>query len=115
MYNLIVLGAYCIGILQVIVTVLLYVEDRRGAVSLTFFFLVTNVAFNYVSLQLGENTYGFGFFLASFLSLALSLWRLRYFTKRIDYFVFCSQPVFRNMKPGLLSRLASKMYQVEDL
>jgi len=113
MYNLIVLGAYCIGILQVIVTILLYVEDRRGAVGITFGFLVANIAFNYVSLQLGENTYGFGFFLAAFLALSLSLWRLWYFTKRIDYYVFCSQPVFRNMEPGWLARLTGRMYQAE--
>ncbi|MDR3588267.1 MAG: exopolysaccharide Pel transporter PelG [Negativicutes bacterium] len=115
MYNLLVLGAYCIGILQVIVTVLLYVEDRRGSVGITFLFLATNIAFNYVSLQLGENTYGFGFFLAAFISLAVALWRLRYFAKRIDYFVFCSQPVFSNMQPGFLTRFTNKLYPAKNL
>lgn len=109
-YNLLVLGALCNGLLLIIITLLLYLEDRTGALGSAGIFLLTNAGFNYLSLQLGESTYGFGFFLAAFLSLVGALWRLGYYTDRIDYYVFCSQPVFNNTKPGLLARVANRLY-----
>jgi uncharacterized membrane protein len=110
MYNLIVLGAYSTGILQVIITILLYIEDRKGALWISAFFLLANASFNLIGLGFGENTYGFGFFLAAFLSLVISLGRLVYYSNRIDYFVFCSRPVFYNRKPGFLAKTVNWLY-----
>ena len=110
MFNLIMLGAYSTGILQVITTILLYIEDRKGALWISVLFLLTNVAFNLLGLEFGENTYGFGFFLAAFLSLVISLGRLVYYSNRIDYFVFCSCPVFYNKEPGFFSKFVNRFY-----
>jgi uncharacterized membrane protein len=104
-YNLIVLGAFANGILQVIVILLLYFEDRRGALWSTGIFLFANTTFNLISLRLGENTYGFGFFLAALISLSFALLRLNYYSKRIDYYIYCTMPVFNTTKAGIFTRI----------
>jgi len=114
MYNLIVLGAYATGILQIVITILLYVEDRKGALWISAIFLIMNVGFNVLGLEFGENAYGFGFFLAAFLSLVISFGRLVYYSKRLDYFVFCSRPVFYNKRPGLLSKFVNWCYREKN-
>lgn len=109
-YTLLVLGAYAISLMQVIVTLLLYFEDRRGALVVCSIFLLLNIVFNIASLYMGENTYGFGFFLAAFIGLVVAIIRLNYFSKHIDYFVFCSRPIFYRYNQGLLHKLTSRMY-----
>lgn len=114
-YNLLVLGAYMAGMTQFILVIMLYFEDRRGALWIATFFLATNIVFNYISLLLGENTYGFGLFLAAFLTLAAAMMRLVYYTNRIDYFVFCSQPIFNKVQQGVLSKLVTKLYPTKEV
>jgi uncharacterized membrane protein len=114
-FNILVLGAYLSGMSQVIFIILLYFEDRRGTLWLSAFFLVTNIGFSYISLLMGQNTYGFGFFLAAFLSLSAAIMRLVYYTNRIDYFVFCSQPVFNKIQKGLLSKLVARLYPMKEV
>jgi uncharacterized membrane protein len=109
-YNLLAICAYLSGMTQVIFIIMLYFEDRRGALWIATLFLATSAGFNYVSVLMGENTYGFGLFLASFISLATAMVRLVYYTNRIDYFVFCSQPVFNRGQNGLLSKLVARLY-----
>ncbi|MDR1701667.1 MAG: exopolysaccharide Pel transporter PelG [Sporomusaceae bacterium] len=104
-YNLIVLGAFANGILQVVIILLLYLEDRRGALYGTAFFLAANTSFNLLSLYFGENTYGFGFFAAAFLSLVVTLLRLNYYMEKIDYYIYCTMPVFNNIKPGIFTKI----------
>lgn len=109
-YNLLVLSAYGVAIMQVIITLLLYFEDRRGALIICSIFLVLNIMFNLISLYFGETTYGFGFFLAAFIGLIVSIFRLHYFSERIDYFVFCSRPVFHQHEQGVFHKLVQKLY-----
>ena len=111
-YNLLVLGAFCNGILQIIIIFLLYFEDRRGALASAAVFLLLNILFNFLCLQLGENTYGFGFFLAALISVVFALQRLHYYAVRIDYFIYCSVPVFNNVKSGFWSKLKATLLEI---
>lgn len=113
MYNLIVLGAFSIGILQVVNTLLLYFEDQRGAMAICASFLLLNTIFNVIGLMLGEETYGFTFFLAAFISLLISMLRLDYFVKRLDYYIFCSRPVFYQKKQWVFTRIVNWLYRKE--
>lgn len=109
-YNLLIFAAYSTAIMQIIVIFLLYFDDKKGALVVTAFFLTANAVCNLLSVQLGESVYGFGAFIASFLSLLAALARLQYYTNRIDYFVFCSQPMFNKRKPGLLAGFLAKIH-----
>lgn len=104
-YNLLVFAAYSIGIMQIIIIIMLYFDDKHGAIMTTAFFLSANAICTLVSLQMGAYTYGFGTFSACFVSLLAALARLVYYTKRVDYYVFCSQPVFNNSHAGLMAKL----------
>ncbi len=114
-YNVLLLGAYLTEMIQLLLIIMLYFEDRRGALGIAAFFLAANVVFNYISLLLGENTYGFGLFLAAFLALSLAMMRLVYYTDRIDYFVFCSQPIFNKLQQGMVFRWLTKLYSTPKM
>lgn len=113
MYNLIVLGAFFTGIMQVIYTLLLYLEDQKGVFMIVSVFLCTNLLFGCAGLYFGENTYGFTFFLAAAVSFGLAVCRLVYFCKRLNYFVFCSRPVFYQEPNGFFAKLTHRFYGVE--
>lgn len=111
MYNIIVLAAYCTGILQLITVFLLYFEDQTGTFYICATFLLTNLIFCITgSLYFGEISYGFSFFLSAFISLLVALARIYYFSHRLDYYIFCSQPLFRRGRTGVLSKLVRYWY-----
>ena len=87
-----------------------YHGKTAGALTVSGLFLVLNGTLNYACLLLGESFYGFGFFVAAFICLCLALGRLAYFSKRIDYFVYCRNPIFNTIAPGPLARLVKWLY-----
>ena len=54
--------------------------------------------------------YGFTFFRAGAVSFGFGFWRLSHFGERINYFVFCSQPMFYQPVRGPFTRLALWLY-----
>ena len=109
-YRLLVLGAFFCGVLQVAYTLLLYLEDQQGALLITGSFLLGNLFFGIAGQLVGDESYGFSFFLAAVLACAVAIWRLQYFCQRINYFVFCNRPVFLERPHGIFSRLAAYLY-----
>ena len=109
-YRLLVLGAFFCGIMQVAYTLLLYLEDQHGALLITGSFLLANLVFAIAGQMAGDTSYGFTFFLAAMLACAVAIWRLQYFCQRINYFIFCSRPVFFERPHGIFSKLAAYLY-----
>lgn len=109
-YRLLVLGAFFCGTLQVAYTLLLYLEDQHGALLIAGSFLLANLVLGIAGQLVGEATYGFSFFLAAVLACAVAIGRLQYFCQRINYFVFCSRPVFVERPHGIFSKLAAFLY-----
>jgi uncharacterized membrane protein len=114
MYNLIVLGAFFTGIMQVTYTLLLYLEDYKGVLLIVGCFFLANFIFGCIGFYMGENTYGFTFFLAAALSFLVAMKRLLYFCQSLDYYVFCSRPVFYREHNGPFSKLVRKLYGKES-
>ena len=110
-YNLLVLSAFSVGILQAVMIMLLYLEDRQGAFRASLLLFVCGVVFNIVCIYLGESTYGFGAFAASFTAMLYALYRLHVYTSKIDYYIFCSQPVLNVPETGFFVRLHHKIYK----
>ena len=106
-YILIVLGAFFLGAVQVIYTLLLYFEDQHGVLWIVGSLFAAVLVFGVVGFLMGEKTYGFTFFLAAALSFLVAYARAVYFCNRIDYFVFCSRPVFYHEPEGCFSKLAN--------
>ncbi len=105
------LGTYCNIILLVIILVMLYFEDRRGALFSAASFLLTNIIFTVITIILGERTYGFGYFLSTFCSLGIGLIELRVYLKNIHYHTFLGQPVIYKKITGPFTRLVDLMYR----
>ncbi len=114
-YRVLVLGAFFCGTLQVIYTLLLYLEDQHGAMVITGSFLLANLVLGVAGYMLGEISYGFTFFLSAVIACGVAIWRLQYFCQRINYYVFCSRPVFLEAPHGVFAKIAAWLYGKRNL
>lgn len=103
MYINLVIGFFVYIIYNTITMVLLYFDDRRGVAALAAAFLILNTGCAVVSLFIGGN--GFSFFVASFLTLTLALWRLVYLMRNLNYFTFSAQPLINKQSDNKYARM----------
>jgi len=108
-FNLLVLGAYFNIIMLIIMLLLLYFEDRKGALFVSVTFFASNVIFTYLTMHYSENTYGLGFFLAALVSVILAIIELLVYLKNINYHTFCGQPIIYRETKGWLGRLVDAL------
>jgi uncharacterized membrane protein len=73
--------------------VLLYLDFQLEAAGLAVTFLATNAGFTLISLRLGWQSYGFGYALASAVTLCTALWLLSRAFRRFEYHIFMRQPL----------------------
>jgi uncharacterized membrane protein len=73
--------------------ILLYFVDFKGAVLSGFTLLLVNTICTLYTISLSSNYYGFGFLVAGLMMCLVALSCLAYYTKRLDYFIFCRQPI----------------------
>lgn len=111
MFNVLLFGAFFTGLLQLVYILFIYFDYQQDVLYISAFFAVSNIVLGIIGLLFfGEPSYGFTFFVASATSCLLGFWRLSHFAKRINYFVFCSQPVFYMPPHGILTKIAEKLY-----
>ncbi|MBW7474745.1 exopolysaccharide Pel transporter PelG [Paenibacillus oenotherae] len=110
-YNILVMGFFSYIIYSVLSLVLLYFDDRKGVLWLAAAFLVLNVGFSTLSVILGDQ--GFSFFMASFLTLLLTLWRLIYLLSNLDYFTFSAQPLVAKEYDNKYTRMLARSKEEE--
>lgn len=103
-FVILVFGCYCFAIMYLIVLILLYFEDRAGVMSICFIFSSTSIVFSIIAKVNGERSWGYGFFYASFLTLAIALIRLNSFLKDLEYRTFAAQPVYASEKTGIFNK-----------
>ena len=111
MYDVILFGAFFTGLLQLIYILLIYFDYQWDVLIVAGIFLLSNLILGLAGLLVfGEQSYGFTFFVSAVISFLAGFERLSHFAKRINYLVFCSQPVFYRPTQGWLTRLVQKMY-----
>ncbi|MDQ0202901.1 exopolysaccharide Pel transporter PelG [Pectinatus haikarae] len=108
-YQVVSTGAYACALMQIIIILLFYFEDRRGAMVLCISFLALNIISNLVSLHMGRTTFGTGFFLTSFIMLPAAVYRLDNYMQNIDYYIFCKRPVYHNRDNGIFTIIYEKL------
>jgi len=106
-FNLLVLGAFLNIIILIVIMILLYFEDRRGALFVSSTFFLTNVVLTWLTIQYSESVYGMGFFLSAFISLIVAIIELVIYLRNIHYHTFCGQPVIYREKKGLFTHLVN--------
>jgi uncharacterized membrane protein len=112
MYNVLLFATFFTGVLQLLMILLLYFDYQKDAIKMAALFVSSNFIFGLIGLLWwGDKSYGFTFFLAASLSLLYGFMRLNHFCSRINYYIFCAQPVFYRPPHGLLTRLAKLLYR----
>ncbi len=96
-------GVYAIG--NMLMLILLYFTDYKGALITTAVFAATTVAFSLLSLLFSNIYYGFGFLIAAMIFAIVCAVRLNYFTKRLPYYILAVQPLVSENRSGMFTRL----------
>ena len=96
-------GLYAIG--NMLMLILLYFTDYKGACLTTAVFAATTVLFTVISLCFPYVYYGFGFLIATMIFVLATAFRLDYFTKRLPYYILSVQPLVAEDRSGLFARL----------
>jgi uncharacterized membrane protein len=111
MYNVLLFGAFFTGLLQLVYILLVYFDYQKSVLSLSAVFFLSNLVLGVWGLYFGGTySYGFTFFMAAALSFIWAFIKLNHFAKRINYLVFCSQPVFYNATNGILTKFTLWLY-----
>lgn len=100
-------GLYAIG--NSMMLFLLYLSDYRDAMIVAFVLLVVSTVGTWLTLYLPEYYYGFGFVTGSFVMFVLAWMLLSSYINRLDYNIFCKQPIFIKEQNGWLTRLARRL------
>lgn len=100
-------GLYAIG--NMLMLILLYFIDYKGAFWGTAAFAAGTVVFSVVSLFFPSLYYGFGFLAASMLFVVVMLARLNYYIKRLPYYILCVQPLVEKDTVGPYRKAANWM------
>ena len=98
-------GLYAIG--NMLMLILLYFTDYKGALAATGTFAATTVVFTLVSLLFPYVYYGFGFLAAAMIFVIVCAVRLEYYTKRLPYYILSVQPLVDTDRSGAFSKLGS--------
>lgn len=118
MYNVLLMAVFFTGVLQIITILLLYFDYQTDVMRMTLLFMIGNIVLGLLGLWVfGETSYGFTFFIVAAVALLYGISRLAHFAERINYFIFCAQPVFYTAPHRLPTRLARALYgdRLKDL
>ena len=96
-------GLYAIG--NMLMLVLLYFTDYKGACASTAVFAISTTVLTLVSLLFPNVYYGFGFLLAAMVFVVVTALRLDYFTKKLPYYILSVQPLVAEDRSGFFTRL----------
>ena len=92
-FRALTIGAFFQVLLLITVLIQLYFDLRWRALITSILFLVLNGGLALVSVKTGLYTYGFGYALASLISLLVGYGLLARASRNLDYYVFTGQPI----------------------
>lgn len=102
LFIILALGYYLFIIYFSFVHILMYFDDQKGIVFTSLIFFVLNIGLTFITKGLGFD--GLGMFIAAFISLVIIIFRLLYVLKNINYFTFCSQPIYVKNNKKVIKR-----------
>ena len=90
-FGYLAVGYFCIITLHIISTIILYFDNRKSALGINSFFLISQIVCVTISLYIGENVYGLGTAVAGILTVIFAFIMLKYVLKNLDYHLYSSQ------------------------
>lgn len=108
---LIVFRYLCIGycfyvLVKSLIILFLYFDERRGALLLAGMFALLSTLLAVLTLPFGIEAYGLGFLGAGVATAVVGLVLLHRYLKRLEYQVFCRQPLFYEEPNGIFKQIA---------
>ena len=100
-------SAYAVG--NSLMLLQLYFNDRKGALMTSLVFFAVNLAITVYTMHGSPLYYGIGLTIAGVAMYVVGLLRLMTYVRKIDYHVFCGQPVLRQQKLDGWTRLANRL------
>lgn len=101
---------YCLyGLVKCGIVLLLYFDDRLGACFGAGCFALVSIALSLLTRLFAPWCWGAGFALAGAVSAGAVLWRLHGYLSRLEYHVFCAQPLYAPPQEGALQRMARRL------
>lgn len=91
LFNILALGYFLFIVMFVLIHILMYFDDRKGVLWIGALFVALNLVCSYLMMHWTYD--GLGMFIASFIALGVTIGRVLYVLRNIDYYTFCSQPV----------------------
>lgn len=86
-------GAFLQAVLSMAVIILFYFDQRRKVLAATAVFLFSNVALSWLSIELGQQFYGFGYCYSCLVSLLFTGYLLDRCLKDLEFITFAGQPL----------------------
>lgn len=97
---------YCFYVLvKSIIIILMYFDERKGAFFVSFSFALLSIVLSVLTMQADVELYGLGFAGAAVISSLYGLWLLYRYINKLEFHVFCSQPLFSTDEEGFFTRL----------
>lgn len=90
-FSILTLASYLYIIMFILILIMYYFDERRSALIVSAFFMITNDVLTLISLKLGTDFYGLGYFFATFMSVILAFVYIRNFLRNFSYNTFCKQ------------------------
>lgn len=97
---------YCFFVMvKSLIILLLYFDERVGACKVAFLFAVSSIFFSVLTMLMNVEIWGLGFLTAGILTTVYGLIVLRSYVNRLEYNVFCRQPLFEEAEQGFFTHL----------
>ncbi|MFF5996190.1 exopolysaccharide Pel transporter PelG [Lysinibacillus sp. KU-BSD001] len=84
-------GYFFFILMFILLHILMYFDDRKGVLAISGSFIGLSAALTYMTMIV--EFHGMGMFLASFIGLVITFFRMLYIIANIDYYTFCPQPM----------------------
>ena len=88
-YPILALGYYAVFMMHILMILLYYFDDQKGAALVGISFFVMSLVFTVITRLLGVKFYGLGLVLAAVITWIMAFWRLRKTLGSVDYIMFC--------------------------
>lgn len=92
-FQITILSTFLQAMLQSLLIILLYFDLRMDALFMSATFAITNIIFSMISVTLGIDWYGYGYFASCFFSFLFGFFMLNYRMKHLIYYTFVSQKI----------------------
>jgi polysaccharide biosynthesis protein PelG len=93
-FQIALLGVFLLVVFLALLTILYYLDKRRDAMWCTILFTATNFLITSLTIAGGQRWFGFGFFVAAGVALAVAAMRVNKHLDNLVYDTFSSQPLY---------------------